>query len=112
MTSMASTSTGVLPFVRGIDLSRNDFSSGRFPNEIAEMKQATWLYLNRFLKNIIIRSIYAMHSRTLLDQVPDVLSELKNLERLQMAWNGIQNVHGELSDLPLLRSIIFRHNQV
>ena len=47
---MASTSTGVLPFVRGIDLSRNDFSSGRFPNEIAEMKQATWLYLNRFLK--------------------------------------------------------------
>lgn len=60
------------------------------------MTQATWLKLNR----------------TQLEKVPDVLSNLKNLEHLQMSRNKLQNVHGELSDLPRLRSVIVRQNQV
>jgi hypothetical protein len=32
-------STGVLPFVKGIDLSQNDFSGERFPDEIVAMTQ-------------------------------------------------------------------------
>jgi hypothetical protein len=44
-----SSSTGVLAFVRGMDLSRCDFSGDRFPVDIVEMKQAKWLYLNRFV---------------------------------------------------------------
>lgn len=59
------------------------------------MTQATWLKLNG----------------ANLERVPDVLSNLKNLEHLQMSRNRLQNVHGELSDLPCLRSVIVRHNQ-
>lgn len=45
-------------------------------------------------------------------QVPDELSRLTNLEHLQMTRNKLTSVHGELSDLPRLRSVIVRHNQV
>lgn len=50
-------------------------------------------------------------NRTNLDRVPNELSQLKNLEHLQMTRNNLTSVHGELSDLPCLRSIIVRHNQ-
>jgi Leucine-rich repeat (LRR) protein len=89
-------STGVLPFVRGIDFSRNDFSGDRFPHELEQMTHMTWLKLNR----------------AQLEKVPDELSRLTELEHLQMARNKLANVHGELSDLPHLRSVIVRHNQV
>ena len=67
-------STGVLSFVKGIDLSRNDFSGDRFPDEVVAMTHATWLKLNK----------------TQLEKVPDVLSNLKNLEHLQMINNKLQ----------------------
>ncbi|KAF7636898.1 hypothetical protein Mgra_00003638 [Meloidogyne graminicola] len=67
-------STGVLSFVKGIDLSKNDFSADRFPDEVVAMTQATWLKLNK----------------TQLERVPDVLSNLKNLEHLQMINNKLQ----------------------
>lgn len=69
-----SSSTGVLSFIKGVDFSRNDFSADRFPNEVVEMNQATWLKLNN----------------TQMDRVPDVLSNLKNLEHLQMTRNKLQ----------------------
>lgn len=60
------------------------------------MTQMTWLKLNR----------------AQLEKVPDELSRLTNLEHLQMVRNKLANVHGELSDLPHLRSVIVRNNQV
>lgn len=51
-------------------------------------------------------------NRAQLERVPDELSRLTELEHLQMARNKLANVHGELSDLPHLRSVIVRHNQV
>ncbi|MCP9259008.1 Gelsolin [Dirofilaria immitis] len=89
-------STGVLPFVKGIDFSYNDFSGDRFPMEVEQMTQMTWLKLNH----------------TCLERVPDELSRLTNLEHLQMTCNTLSSVHGELSDLPRLRSVIVRHNQI
>ncbi len=47
-----------------------------------------------------------------LDRVPDELSRLKSLEHLQMTKNSLTSVHGEVSDLPALRSVIVRRNQV
>ena len=44
--------------------------------------------------------------------MPDELSRLSNLEHLQMVRNKLSNVHGELSDLPHLRSVIVRQNQI
>ncbi|TKR57749.1 hypothetical protein L596_030409 [Steinernema carpocapsae] len=89
-------STGVLPFVRGVDFSRNDFSGDRFPSEVEHMTQMTWLKLNR----------------TQLERVPDELSRLTRLEHLQMSRNVLTNLHGELSDMPRLRSVIVRHNEI
>ncbi|CAD6187849.1 unnamed protein product [Caenorhabditis auriculariae] len=89
-------STGVLQFVKGIDFSRNDFSGERFPHDVEQMTQMTWLKLNR----------------SNLEQVPDELSRCENLEHLQMARNQLTSVHGELSDLPRLRSVIVRHNNL
>uniref|UniRef100_A0A0N4Z6K5 Gelsolin-like domain-containing protein n=1 Tax=Parastrongyloides trichosuri TaxID=131310 RepID=A0A0N4Z6K5_PARTI len=89
-------STGVLQFVKGFDLSRNDFSDDKFPGELEQMTQATWLKLNR----------------TKLERVPDELSRMPNLEHLQMSRNNLTNVHGELSDLPRLRSVIVHHNNI
>ncbi|VDM71067.1 unnamed protein product, partial [Strongylus vulgaris] len=60
------------------------------------MTQMTWLKLNR----------------AKLERVPDELSRCTNLEHLQMSRNFLSSVHGELSDLPRLRSVIVRHNQV
>ncbi|VIO90379.1 Flightless-I protein homolog, putative [Brugia malayi] len=89
-------STGVLPFVKGIDFSYNDFSGDCFPVEVEQMTQMTWLKLNH----------------ACLERVPDELSRLTNLEHLQMTCNTLSSVHGELSDLPRLRSVIVRHNQI
>ncbi|KRX42887.1 Protein flightless-1 -like protein [Trichinella murrelli] len=88
--------TGVLPFVRGIDLSGNDFSGGLFPKCVREMAVLRWLKLNH----------------TNLDKLPEELSSLKNLEHLQMTHNALSSVHGELSDLPCLRSVVVRNNQI
>lgn len=89
-------STGVLPFVRGVDFSRCDFSGSCFPKDVEQMTGLRWLKLNR----------------SGLDKVPDELSNLKNLEHLQMNRNNLSSLHGELSDLPCLRSITVRHNQL
>ncbi|KAF8356657.1 fli-1 [Pristionchus pacificus] len=87
---------GVLSFVRGVDFSRNDFSGDRFPHDVEQMTQMTWLKLNR----------------SSLEKVPDELSRCANLEHLQMSRNSLTSVHGELSDLPRLRSVIVRHNNI
>lgn len=44
--------------------------------------------------------------------MPDELSNLTDLEHLQMVHNELTSVHGELSDMPRLRSVIVRHNKV
>uniref|UniRef100_A0A5S6QHV9 Gelsolin-like domain-containing protein n=1 Tax=Trichuris muris TaxID=70415 RepID=A0A5S6QHV9_TRIMR len=88
--------TGVLPFVRGIDFSRNDFSENLFPEAVGDMVGLRWLKLNH----------------TQLDKIPEQLSRLKNLEHLHLIDNALTSLHGELSDLPNLRSIIARKNQI
>ena len=88
--------TGVLPFLRGVDLSDNDFSGNSFPKAGAEMSGLRWMKLNRVG----------------LDRVPDELSTMTNLEHFQMIGNNLSSVHGEISDMPNLRSVILRHNAI
>lgn len=76
------------------------------------MNGLRWLKLNynkiervrRRGANLNLHSNYA--------QVPDELSNLTDLEHLQMVHNELTSVHGELSDMPRLRSVIVRHNKV
>ncbi|XP_048351374.1 protein flightless-1 homolog [Sphaerodactylus townsendi] len=86
--------TGVLPFIRGVDLSGNDFKGGYFPEHVKSMTSLRWLKLNW----------------TGLCYLPEELSALQKLEHLSVSHNSLTTLHGELSGLPCLRAIVARAN--
>ncbi|XP_035694685.1 protein flightless-1 homolog [Branchiostoma floridae] len=89
--------TGVLPFVRGVDLSRNDFSECHFPKHVQDMASLRWLRLNK----------------TGIDKLPEELADLKKLEHIHVAHNKLVSLHGaELAALPNLRAVNARYNQL
>ncbi|XP_040830440.1 protein flightless-1 homolog isoform X3 [Ochotona curzoniae] len=88
--------TGVLPFVRGVDLSGNDFKGGYFPENVKAMTSLRWLKLNR----------------TGLCYLPEELAALQKLEHLSVSHNNLTTLHGELSSLPSLRAIVARANNL
>ncbi|XP_029432030.1 protein flightless-1 homolog isoform X2 [Rhinatrema bivittatum] len=88
--------TGVLPFIRGVDLSSNDFKGGYFPEHLKSMTSLRWLKLNR----------------TGLCYLPEELAALQKLEHLSVSHNNLTTLHGELSSLPCLRAIIARANSL
>ncbi|XP_046402839.1 protein flightless-1 [Ischnura elegans] len=88
--------TGVLPFVRGVDFTKNDFSSGQFPESVRLMTGVQWLKLDR----------------TGLKEIPEELGKLQKLEHLSLVRNNIERLHGEVTLLPCLRSLNVRHNKV
>ncbi|XP_070580511.1 protein flightless-1 homolog isoform X2 [Ptychodera flava] len=87
--------TGVLPFVRGVDFSRNDFQE-IFPGHVSDMSSLRWLKLNR----------------TGLSLLPEELSSLTKLEHLSMVRNNLNQIHGDLSTLNCLRTLNCRHNRL
>ncbi|XP_074638252.1 protein flightless-1 homolog [Acropora palmata] len=87
---------GVLPFVRGLDLTRNDFKKLDFPKRVADMPNLRWLKLNK----------------TGLESLPDELSHLMKLEHLSLKENKLASIHGDLSTLSHLRVINARQNQL
>uniref|UniRef100_A0A146KS58 Protein flightless-1 n=3 Tax=Lygus hesperus TaxID=30085 RepID=A0A146KS58_LYGHE len=88
--------TGVLPFVRGVDFSRNDFSDKKFPDSVRAMTGLQWLKLDN----------------AKLDQVPEELGNLMKLEHLSLVRNDLERLFGELTELPCLRSLNIRRNKV
>ncbi|KAJ8251808.1 hypothetical protein GJAV_G00225650 [Gymnothorax javanicus] len=88
--------TGVLPFIRGVDLSGNDFKGGYFPEHVKSMSSLRWLKLNR----------------TGLCYLPEELASLQKLEHLSVSHNSLTTLHGELSSLPCLRAIVARANSL
>ncbi|XP_053326968.1 protein flightless-1 homolog [Spea bombifrons] len=88
--------TGVLPFIRGVDLSGNDFKGGYFPEHVKSMTSLRWLKLNR----------------TGLCYLPEELASLQKLEHLSVSHNSLTTLHGELSTLPCLRAIVARANSL
>ncbi|XP_054155123.1 protein flightless-1-like [Oppia nitens] len=89
-------STGVLPFVRGVDFSRNDFQDYSFPKELKDMRNVRWLKLNR----------------THMDWIPEELANVTKLETLSLLRNNLVTLHGELASLPSLRYLNCRHNNI
>ncbi|XP_035825487.1 protein flightless-1 homolog isoform X3 [Aplysia californica] len=88
-------STGVLPFVRGIDLTNNDFSKN-FPHHVKDMTGLRWLRL----------------SHTQLKEVPAEISALNKLEDIHMVRNNVESLGSGLPVLPALHSINFRYNKL
>ncbi|CAH2013640.1 unnamed protein product [Acanthoscelides obtectus] len=88
--------TGVLPFVRGVDFTRNDFSGDRFPEAVRCMTGVQWLKLDR----------------TNLTEIPKEMGNLLKLEHLSLTRNQLEKLYGELTELNCLRTLNLRHNKV
>ncbi|XP_064101883.1 protein flightless-1-like [Macrobrachium nipponense] len=86
----------VLPFVRGIDLTKNDFRNTGIPHSIEEMSSLRWLRVNN----------------TGINKVPDEIGNLQKLEHLSLKNNNIDKLHGAVTHLPCLRSLNVRHNKL
>ncbi|GLV41932.1 flightless I [Carabus blaptoides fortunei] len=88
--------TGVLPFVRGVDFTRNDFSDEKFPEAVRLMTGVQWLKLDR----------------TNLTEIPKEMGKLLKLEHLSLTRNKLERLYGELTELGCLRTLNLRHNKV
>lgn len=88
--------TGVLPFVRGVDFTRNDFSGEKFPDAVSSMTGVQWLKLDR----------------TNLSEIPKEMGNLLKLEHLSLTRNNLEKLFGELTELNCLRTLNLRHNKV
>ncbi|OWR42979.1 protein flightless-1 [Danaus plexippus] len=88
--------TGLLPFVRGVDFTCNDFSGDKFPDAIRYMTGLQWLRLDK----------------TNLEEIPEELGKLMKLENLSLKKNNLEKLFGELTELKCLRSLNVRHNNV
>ncbi|XP_030759863.1 protein flightless-1 [Sitophilus oryzae] len=88
--------TGVLPFVRGIDFTRNDFSDDKFPEAVSSMTGVQWLKLDH----------------TNLKEIPKEMGNLMKLEHLSLTRNDLEKLYGELTELNCLRTLNLRHNNV
>ncbi|KOX75280.1 Protein flightless-1 [Melipona quadrifasciata] len=88
--------TGVLPFVRGIDFSNNDFGGGKFPESVRSMTGIQWLKLNE----------------TNLTEIPEEMGKLSKLEHLSLVRNKVERLYGELTELCCLRTLNIRRNNV
>ncbi|XP_063682429.1 protein flightless-1 homolog isoform X2 [Bolinopsis microptera] len=88
-------SAGVLPFLRAIDFTKNNFKDD-FPAAVANMTSLTWLRANK----------------THLSDVPDSLCKLNKLEDLILSRNEIKELPQEITEMAGLRSLNLRHNKL
>ena len=87
--------TGVLPFIRGIDLTLNDLSDDRFPEVMEDMISLRWLKL----------------TSTHLKAIPEEISTLQKLEHLTLKKNNVAAIEKEtLKGLKCLRTLNLSRN--
>ncbi len=70
--------TGVLPFIRGIDLTLNNLEGERFPEAVEDMTSLRWLKL----------------TNTKLKSIPSEIGKLQKLEHLSMKKNELSSIGG------------------
>ncbi|XP_065181481.1 protein flightless-1 homolog [Sycon ciliatum] len=87
---------GVLAFVRGIDLTRNEFQERTVPEQFQDLGSLRWLRLN--------------HST--LESLPPQIAKLKKLEHIHIAHNQMKELTNALVLLPRLRTINARYNEL
>ena len=90
--------TGVLPFIRGIDLTMNNLEGDRFPEAVEDMTSLRWLKL----------------TSTHLKEIPEEIGKLQKLEHLSLKKNELQTISGpgtitvHLEDDPLQTFLMAR----
>uniref|UniRef100_U3IGL9 FLII actin remodeling protein n=1 Tax=Anas platyrhynchos platyrhynchos TaxID=8840 RepID=U3IGL9_ANAPP len=92
--------TGVLPFVRGVDLSGNDFKGGYFPEHVKAMSSLRWLKLNRTGLCYLPEELAALQKLDLsynqLTECPRELENAKNMLVLNLGHNSIEAIPNQL----------------
>ncbi len=86
--------TGVLPFVRGIDLTLNNLEDDRFPEAMEDMTSLRWLKL----------------TDTRITSLPRELEKLQKLEHLTLKSNRVGSLDVDFSKLPCLRTLNLSRN--
>ena len=86
--------TGVLPFIRGIDLTLNDLEDERFPEAMEDMTSLRWLKLNN----------------ANLKTIPQEVAKLQKLEHLTMKKNQVDNINNHIKNLSCLRTLNLRYS--
>ena len=87
--------TGVLPFIRGIDLTMNNLEDDRFPEVMEDMTSLRWLKL----------------TSTQLRAIPDEISGLQKLEHLTLKKNNVAAIEREqFKGLKCLRTLNLSRN--
>ena len=89
--------TGVLPFIRGIDLTMNNLEADRFPEVMEDMTSLRWLKL----------------TNTQLRSIPEEISSLQKLEHLTLKKNNVMAIEREqLKGLKCLRTLNLSRNSL
>ena len=89
--------TGVLPFIRGIDLTMNNLEDERFPEVMEDMTSLRWLKL----------------TNTQLKAIPEEISSLQQLEHLTLKKNNVMAIEREqFKGLKCLRTLNLSRNSL
>jgi len=88
--------TGVLPFVRGVDFSKNDFQDEKFPERICSLTGLRWLRLNNVG----------------LENIPSQITQLEKVEHLSVNNNKLHAIPSRITTLQNLRVLRARNNQL
>lgn len=105
--------TGVLPFVRSVDFSRNDFSVSLSQNKFRNFYPLLTYFQNEFPENLCLMSGLQMLKldRTDIKEIPEELARLGKLEFLSVKNNEIEKLYG-VDQLQSLRSLNIRRNKL
>ena len=95
--------TGVLPFIRGIDLTLNDLEAEKFPEAMEDMTS-----LRFELPTILKIGCHGNYRRwlklnnTKLRTIPAEVGKLQQLEHLTMKRNNVESIGESVRQLPCL----------
>ncbi|CAF0824220.1 unnamed protein product [Brachionus calyciflorus] len=90
-------STGVLPFVRGIDFTRYNFDDvHKHPKLFSELQRLRWIRMNH----------------TGITQLPDDMKHLAKLEQLHCVHNKLNSLNKDIVTLNCLRVLNLRDNEI
>uniref|UniRef100_A0A8D0GFE8 FLII actin remodeling protein n=1 Tax=Sphenodon punctatus TaxID=8508 RepID=A0A8D0GFE8_SPHPU len=111
--------TGVLPFIRGVDLSGNDFKGGYFPEHVKSMTSLRWLKLNRTGLCYLPEELSALQKLAIVARanslknsgVPDDIFQLDDLSVLDLSYNQLTECPRELENAKNMLVLNLGHNR-
>ncbi|GBP33756.1 Protein flightless-1 [Eumeta japonica] len=83
--------TGLLPFVRGVDFTNNDFSEDKFPDAIRYMTGLQWLRLDKTNLTEVPEEL-GKHNKVKSSGIPAELFRLEELTTLDLSHNRLKEV--------------------